>query len=155
MKTWKFPSLLSEKTRDELEKLRDAAIAFLRDETFHEEKCADKLGISMLQLCELKSRFPEDFQDLHERLRARFENIVYGAALGKIDPKSVHVATAKWWLERCTSDYQPSSRIKHENDGPERPKPNGAGRRLLSQYAQIEREEEDENGSILRREDLQ
>ena len=149
MPTWNVASKLADYSEKEIVQLKDKVIKFLRDVDYNEEKCADKHKISMLQLAEIRNRFPDDFEELYLRLKARFENVMIQVGLGKLDAKSTQVTAAMRWLERRTSEWRSQSKVTYESKN--QPKSNGEGRKMLNKWVKDDRTE----SSVLRGQKIQ
>jgi len=137
-------SKLAEYSSAEIEELKNQAISYLRDVDYHEEHCAEKLGLDMLAFGELRAKYSDEFEDVYLRIRARMENVIMQTALGKLDPKSVQVSTARWWMERKTSDYRSTTKVVNANERPVK-NSNGQGQRALDRF--LDKKEEEENGA--------
>jgi hypothetical protein len=99
----------------EVFRIKNEALAFLRDFDFDWCRCADKLEISILLLFEIRDRFFLEFEELRIRFIAKCETTVVGAATGAIDLENDgehrRVQHCKWILERQSPGWNKTQRI--------------------------------------------
>lgn len=115
----KIPSKLGGYGDTDLERLKNEALGFLRERQFDWVGCADFLGIPVLALLELRSRYWDEFAELQARFIAQCETTVVRAALGHIElgeeEVQRQVAHCKWVLERQAPGWNKTQKIAVED----------------------------------------